>query len=460
MTSIRTRLQRRLAWLTAAVWVPASLLIVGAVALEYKESFHARTAHTAQLMLAFAATQPAASSVMPVFEQQHSSDFDVDDYLVVISRNGQLLYASEALPAGRLLTLPLDGNADIGGRLRLLQGFEDESTGTRVVIGVDAWEPVLSSLQVAGLVAVYVLAATALVGVALMVSIRSGLAPLGAFAGQVRERSEENLAPLDETEAPSELRGVAHALNGLMDRLRLVLDRERDFVSNAAHELRTPLTAIRAQVEALDGDLPDHLRPRFANILDATERAGRLIAQLLDVTRSQSLDLSRDRGYWIDLVELVQSVVAELVPAANGRDVEISLDSPRSAAVTGHPDLLAIVLRNLVDNAVKYADSPGQVGITVAAVYPAAIELMVEDDGPGLSAEAFERAFERFQRLGRSDGDGVGLGLSIVAELCRRMEVPVDRLEPGTLGGLRVRLRLPGGGWPPELPDHRTTYYG
>ncbi|WP_029010091.1 ATP-binding protein [Azospirillum halopraeferens] len=459
MTSIRARLQRRLAWMTACVWVPASILIVGAVALEYKESFHGRTAHAAQLMLAFAATQPAASGVMPVFEQRHSFDFDADDYLVVISRNGQLLYASEALPVDRLLALPLDGSAAIGGELWLLHGSEDESTGTRVVIGVDAWEPVLSSLQVAGLVAVYVLTATALVGFALMVSIRSSLTPLGAFAGQVRERGEENLAPLDETEAPSELQGVAHALNGLMDRLRLVLDRERDFVSDAAHELRTPLTAIRAQVEALDGDLPDHLRSRFANILVATDRAGRLIAQLLDVTRSQSLDLSRDRGCRIDLVELVQSVVAELVPAANVRNVEISLDSPRSAAVTAHPDLLTIVLRNLVDNAVKYADSPGQVGITVAAVYPAAIELIVEDDGPGLSAEAFERAFERFQRLGRSGGSGVGLGLSIVAELCRRMEVPVDRLEPGTLGGLRIRLRLPGAR-PPELPDHRTSYYG
>lgn len=462
MTSIRARLQRRLAWLIAAVWAPASLLIVVAVALEYNESFHSRTAHTAQLMLAFASTQPASPTVFPLFRPQQSSNFDVDldDYLVVISRDGQLLYASEPLPPEQLLALPTKGNVEIGGEPRTIDSFEDERTGTRVMIGIDTYEPLVSSLQVAGLVAGYVLIATALVRFVLNFGIRSGLKPLGAFAGQVRDRSEENLAPLDEAEAPSELRGVAHALNGLMARLQLVLERERDFVSNAAHELRTPLTAIRAQVEALDGDLPERIQPRFANILEAINRAGRLVAQLLDVARSQSIDLTRRPGSRIDLVELVQSVIAELVPSANERDVEVTLDSPRSAAVTGHRELLAIVLRNLVENAVKYAASPGRVIVTVARGQPASIDLLVEDDGAGLSAEAFERAFERFQRLGRSGGDGVGLGLSIVAELCRRMDVPVDRLEPGALGGLHVRLRLPSAPPPVLPPDLRTSHYG
>jgi signal transduction histidine kinase len=463
MPSIRARLQRRLVWLIATVWVPASIQIVGAVALEYRESFQSRTAHTAQLMLAFASTQPASPSsrpvfALPVFEQQHDPDFDLDDYLVVISRYGQLLYASEGLPSEQLLALPMEGKAQIGESLWLIHGFEDKRTGTRVVIGLDAWEPLFSSLQVAGLVATYVLVATALVGVALTVGIRSGMMPLGAFAKQVHDRSEENLVPLDEAEAPSELRGVAHALNGLMARLQLVLARERDFVSNAAHELRTPLTAIRAQVEAVDDDLPEHVRPRFANILEATDRASRLIAQLLDVNRSQSIDLTRNPGIRIELVGLVQAVIAELVPSANERNVEIMLDSLRSADVTAHPELLAIVLRNLGENAVKYAASPGRVVFTVAGGQSATTDLLVEDDGPGLSAEAFERAFERFQRLGRSGGDGVGLGLSIIIELCRRMDVTVDRLEPGGLGGLHVRLRLPSPP-PPARPDHRTTYY-
>ncbi|WP_225769249.1 HAMP domain-containing sensor histidine kinase [Inquilinus sp. Marseille-Q2685] len=459
MPSIRARLHRRLAWLIAAVWAPASLLIVAAVALEYNESFHSRTAHTAQLMLAFASTQPASPTVFPLLTPQRSSDFEVDlhDYLIVISRNGQLLYASEPLPAEQLLALPVKGTVDIHGDSVTIDNFEDERTGTRVAIGVDTYEPFFSSLQVAGLVAGYVLIAAALIRFAMTVGIRSGLKPLGAFADQVRDRSEENLAPLDEAEAPSELRGVAHALNGLMARLQLVLEHERDFVSNAAHELRTPLTAIRAQVEALEGDVPERIQPRFANILEATNRAGRLVAQLLDVARSQSIDLTRSPGSRIDLIELVQSVIADLVPSANERDVEVTLDSPRSAAVTAYPELLAIVLRNLVENAVKYAASPGRVIVTVARVQPASVDLLVEDDGPGLSAEAFERAFERFQRLGRSGGNGVGLGLSIVAELCRRMNVPVDRLEPGALGGLHVRLRLPSAP-PPVLPDHRTSY--
>lgn len=461
MPSIRARLQRRLAWLIAAVWVPATVLIVVAVALEYKESFLKRTTHTAQLMLAFASTQSTSPMARPVVEPQRGSDldFDLDDYLVVISRHGQLLYASDALPSEQLLALPLNGKTRVGDDMRIIYGFEDERTGTRVVIGLKAFEPLFSSIKVAGLVAIYVLLATALVAVAVVFGIRSGLIPLGAFANQVRDRSEENLAPLDEAEAPSELRGVAHALNGLMARLRVVLERERDFVSNAAHELRTPLTAIRAQVEALDGDLPERIRPRFTNIVEATDRAGRLITQLLDVTRSQSIDLTRSPGSRIDLVDLAQSVVAGLVPAANARNVEITLESPRSAAVMAHPELLAIVLRNLVENAVKYAALPGRVVVTVAGGQPAVTDLLVEDDGPGLSAEAFERAFERFQRLGRSGGGGVGLGLSIVSELCRRMDVPLDWLEPGALGGLHVRLRLPSAP-PSALPDHRTSYYG
>lgn len=459
MPSIHARLRRRLAWLMAAAWVPASALIVSAVLLEYKESFNSRTAHTAQLMLAFAATQPASPTVFPVFEQQHDPDFDLEDYLVIISRGGRLLYASKELPPEQLLSLPMDGKATVGDDLWILHGFEDERTGTRVVIGTDIYEPLFSSLQVAGIVAAYVLGATALISVALTVGIRSGLAPLGAFANQVRGRGEENLTPLDMAEAPSELRVVAHALNDLMARLRLVLDRERDFVSNAAHELRTPLTAIRAQVEALDSDLPKSAQLRFAKILEAVERAGRLIAQLLDITRLQSIDLTRRSESRIDLVELARCVVAELVPAANRRGVEITLESPRSAAVIAHPELLAIVLRNLVENAVKYAASPGRVTVTVTNEGPAGTDLRVEDDGPGLSAEAFERAFERFQRLGRAAGDGVGLGLAIVAELCGRMRMPVERLAPGALGGLQVRLRVPNA--PPLiLEDHRTSYYG
>lgn len=459
MPSIRARLQRRLTWLIAAILVPASVLIVAVVALEYRESFLKRTTHTAQLMLAFAATQPMLPMTRPVVEAQPETDFDLDDYLVVISRNGQLLYASDALPSDQLLALPMSGKARVGEDMRIIHGFEDARTGTRVVIGLKAFEPLFSSLKVAGLVAIYVLLATALVAVAVVYGIRSGLKPLGAFADQVRARSEENLTPLDEAKAPDELRGVSYALNGFMARLQSVLERERDFVSNAAHELRTPLAAIRAQVEALDDDLPPHVQPRVANILEATKRAGRLITQLLDLTRSQSLDFPWGQESRLDLVEFSQSVIAEQVPSANVRDVEITLESPRLATVTAHPELLAIVLRNLVENAVKYASSPGRVVVTIAGRHPAATDLQVEDDGPGLSTEAFERAFERFQRLGRSDGDGVGLGLSIVAELCRRMEIPVDRLEPGELGGLRLRLRLPSAA-PLALPDHRTTYYG
>lgn len=443
MSSIHSRLRRRLAWLMAAALVPASVLIVGTVTLEYKESFNSRIAHTAQLMLAFAATQPTSPTAFPVFEQQNDPEFDLDDYLVIISRDGQLLYASKALPPEQLLSLPMEGETTVGGMRWIIHGFEDQRTGTRVVIGTDIYEPLFSSLQVAGVVAAYVLGASALIGLALTVGIRSGLAPLSAFANQVRGRGEEDLTPLDMAEAPSELRVVAHALNDLMARLRLVLDRERDFVSNAAHELRTPLTAIRAQVEALDSDLARSAQPRIAKILEAVERAGRLIAQLLDITRLQSIDLTGRSESRIDLVEFAQSVIAEQVPAANRREVEITLESPRSAIVTAHPDLLAIVLRNLVENAVKYAASPGRVMITVTDRGPAGADLRIEDDGPGLSAEEFERAFERFQRLGRSGGDGVGLGLAIVAELCGRMRTPVERLAPGPLGGLHLCLRIP-----------------
>lgn len=447
MPSIHSCLTRRLAWLVAAVWVPLSVLIVIAVVQEYGESFHSRTAHTAQLMLAFAATQPDLPTMFPTIKPEKSSAFDVDldDYLVVISRNGQLLYASESLPAAELLVLPMTGRADVGGFPWILNGFEDESTGTRVIIGVDAFEPFASSLQVAGLVAIYVLVAMALVSIALTYGIRSGLKPLSLFARQVRERSETNLTPLAEAATPTELHGVAQALNGLMTRLQMALDRERDFVSNAAHELRTPLTAIRAQVEAIATEFSDRSSMRIGPILDATDRASRLIGQLLDIARSQSLDLTHHAARSTDLVALTQSTIAELVPLANDRAVEIALESPHSVIITAYPDLLVIVLRNLIENAIKYANSPGRVTVTIAPSDDPQpqIELRIEDDGPGLTIEAFAQAFERFQRLGRSGGDGIGLGLAIVAELCQRMALAIDRLPPGPLAGLSVRLCLP-----------------
>jgi signal transduction histidine kinase len=215
-------------------------------------------------------------------------------------------------------------------------------------------------------------------------------------------------------EARDEVRNLALTLNDMLSRLGAAQERQRGLVSDTAHELRSPIASIRAQLEvALDHPDSQDWPQTASDVLADTLRLSRLAEDLLVLARLDERDTRRAPPRRVDLTGLVEQEVSRYTDTR----VPVRLAGAGPAAVTGDPDGLHRMLRNLIDNATRYARS--QVAVSVGTTGKNA-RLSVTDDGPGIPAADRERAFGRFTRLeaARSrDGDdagGAGLGLAIV----------------------------------------------
>jgi two-component system sensor histidine kinase QseC len=274
-----------------------------------------------------------------------------------------------------------------------------------------------------------------LLGAWVWLATRRALRPLDAVAAQIASRQPARLAALVPASAPAEIRPLVEAINDLFGRVEQVLESERRFTADAAHELRTPLAALATQAQvalrARDGDERQHA---IDQLIAGSRRAARLVDQLLTLAR---LDPEAPRP--TDHVQLDR--LAEEVCAAHGgqallKDIALELDAV-PATVTGNADMLRVLLRNLVDNALRYTPPGGRVTVAVAPN-----ELSVTDSGPGIPVEERQRVFDRFHRLAGQETEGSGLGLSIVARIAAMHGAAIG-LAGGLDGGLRVDLRFP-----------------
>lgn len=269
------------------------------------------------------------------------------------------------------------------------------------------------------------------------------LRPLQRVAADVRRRDEQSLQPLPAAGLPHEVAPLVAALNVLLQRLGQSLDTQRAFVADAAHELRSPLTALKLQLQLLRRAGSEAERSAAAEALAAgIERAARLVEQLLVLARSEpgaaATPLQR-----LDLSELVREALADTVPLALARGTQVELRADAPVHVDGDRAALGALVRNLTDNAVRYAPPGARVEVQVAA--PGGVPtLQVDDAGAGIPPAERERVFDRFYRRGLSDESGTGLGLAIVRGVAQRHGATVT-LGDSPLGGLRVKLRFGGG---------------
>ena len=271
------------------------------------------------------------------------------------------------------------------------------------------------------------------------------LLPLRRVAVGLRERDAQSLEPLPVAGLPDEVEPLVNALNALLQRLGASLDAQRAFVSDAAHELRSPLTALKLQLQLL------RRAPDEAARLDATEtlaagieRAARLVEQLLTLARSEpGAPVAMTDG--LDLAELVRAAVADTVPFAASRGTVLDLQADAKVAVRGEPTALAVLVRNLADNAVRYSPPGSRVELRVGlheSGQGAVPTLEVDDAGPGIPMAQRERVFDRFYRHSGSAEVGTGLGLAIVRGVAQRHAAEIE-LGSSPLGGLRVTVRFP-----------------
>jgi two-component system OmpR family sensor kinase/two-component system sensor histidine kinase QseC len=228
--------------------------------------------------------------------------------------------------------------------------------------------------------------------------------------------------------------------------LGAALDAQRHFVGDAAHELRSPLTALKLQVQVMRRAPDEATRDAAARALTAgVDRATRLVEQLLALARSEAGPLREATAS--PLAELVRQAMADVASFADARGTTLELDvaeGAEAATVFGDADV-AVLARNLIDNAVRYSPHGGHVAVWVGTdgAQPAAPVLQVDDDGPGIPEADREMVFDRFvRRDNAADQTGSGLGLAIVRQVALRQRATVT-LSTSPAGGLRVRVTWP-----------------
>lgn len=269
--------------------------------------------------------------------------------------------------------------------------------------------------------------------------ILRGLKPLERLREEIDSRSAADLHPVSESDAPKEIRSLVTTLNDLFNRLDSAIDKQKRFIANAAHQLRTPLAGLKTHAElARDEANPNEIRALLGIITGETERATRLVNQLLALARAEPGVGPAPGRNPINLRELADHATHFWVPRALAKNIDLGFDM-EDAWINGDATLLRELLGNLLDNAIAYTDSGGAITFRTYVHESKAI-LEVEDNGKGIPESERARVFERFYRIRGSGGEGCGLGLSIVAEIADRHAASVEIRNASSGTGTRVRV--------------------
>jgi two-component system sensor histidine kinase QseC len=312
-----------------------------------------------------------------------------------------------------------------------VQVFVGEQTDSRDSILWAVLKAVLMPLM-------YALPLLAVVG---WLAVRNGLTPLRHLSQVLAQRQPQALEPVQLHDMTSEMEPVVHSLNALFERIQAMMDSERRFTADAAHELRTPIAAIRMQAQvALGAGTDSEQRQHALNYtLAGCDRATHLVEQLLTLSRLESSSTAAPTGV-VDVSTVAQRVAADLALLALGRDQILELEAPESGWISADDMLTSVLVRNLLDNALRYSPDSAKVCVSVKSD-ASWVVLLVEDSGPGLSDADMARLGERFYRVLGTEQTGSGLGWSIVRRIAAVYGAQVTVRRSELIGGLSVEVR-------------------
>lgn len=275
--------------------------------------------------------------------------------------------------------------------------------------------------------------------VVLWVGVGRGLQPLAQVRAQINDRSETDLSPIDEGQAPVEIREIIVALNSLLARLDHSLKLQNQFLANAAHQLRTPLAGLQMQLELASEQTPEERAQSHDRMLVSTRRIVRLANQLLALARAEG-EGEVNKFITLDISTAIEDMAAEWLSRAYAKGIDLGLDL-QPAKVNGSLWQIQEMLANLVDNALRYTPSHGNITIRCKQQHQDVL-VEVEDNGPGIPQEQRENVFNRFYRLDEGP-EGCGLGLAIVREIVRHHGGHITLEPTNQAQGLIARIRLP-----------------
>jgi len=426
---------RLMVLLLACVVLAAALVAMGA----YRNALHEADAlndlHLQQVARSLRHTVPLGGL------SADGEDGDLDLQVQIWDAEGAQLYRSARAALPQRAVLGFSDMTVEGTRYRVYS-IQTALQTVQIAQDMDAREGRARAQALRATVPVVLVAPLLMLAVGAIIS--RTLAPVERMRRQVADRAADDLQPLPEEHLPEEVLPLVQELNLLFGRVRQAFDAQRHFVADAAHELRSPLTALKLQIQGLQRGHADAAAQQAAaaRLALGIDRAIALVGQLLQLARQDAGQGGTAGAMPIDLRELVQAVVADALPLAVSRQIDLGVVAADPVCLSGDAEGLQTLLRNLVDNAIKFAPQGGQVDVELRD-RNGGVLLAVDDNGPGIPVEYRQRVLDRFFRTpAAAAAAGSGLGLAIVRAVAERHGASLTLTASPTLAGLRVEVRF------------------
>lgn len=433
--SIRIRSAIALSVIVTALWLATALLTARLLSAELDEVFDSALQETGQRILQLAVVDVLNREEEGITRRVTGLAAHDEHFTYVVRDNtGAVLLTSHRADPGDFPAFPEPGFHEANDH----RYYQDSAVRGTVILTIA--EP-LSHRQEVGVEMAVALALPLMVMVPLSIvaifyGLGFGLRPLEALRNQLSRRGATELSPVPVDGLPDELRPIADTVNDLLARLDMAFAAERSFAANAAHELRTPLAGALAQVQRLRQQATDPDTRRRADEVEQTlKRLTRLSERLMQLARAEGARLVSDTA--TDLCAILSLVVHDFDHGPDAGRVTLALPE---AAVMSHmdPDAVAIVARNLIENALRHGQT-GPVQVRLGADGT----LTVDNDSPIIPPDQLASLTDRFVR-GATQGDGSGLGLAIVQTISERVGSPLHLQSPipGHTAGFRAAIQL------------------
>ncbi|WP_455202712.1 ATP-binding protein [Kaarinaea lacus] len=367
--------------------------------------------------------------------QVHKYQQEIDFQIWTI--DGRLAVRSENSPTDALIDKDeVFGERVVNGERWRVYSISDEHNTLRVQVG----QPLKQRDSLSNSISIRLITSFGIIlpmlAVLIFFTVGHAMQPLKNIAKQIENRRFDNLQPVDTYHVPSEALPIVNSLNSLFKRLQNAFEEIVLFTSNAAHELRTPLAAqkVHAQVAMQSSD--DKARNEaLQEVVDSIDRATHMVEQLLTLSRLDP-EGSLCCGENANLCHIAEEQLSEIGIAALDKNIDLSLDAPDDCFVKGESVMVGILIRNLVENAIRYTPEGGTVTVSIMEEDNHR-HVIVEDSGPGIPEEEYEKVFKRFYRVSEGNHEGTGLGLAMVQRI---IEIHRAAIEFGKsrYGGLKV----------------------
>jgi len=427
--------------------VEEHLDIIMAVSAIYYQTLMGNDIHQRRLEVIQTELDHAAKQINPYFKglvldfQTPAHYFEKFTFQIWSKDHRLLLHSKHAL------TIPLGGHKDgfwnetLNGQRWRSFSVTNPVTGVKTVISerFDTRKELIKLLTEDDL---YILFFTFPVSAFLIwFVVGRGLSSIKRVAEEVSSRMAAHLEPVPTEKQPDEIKPLVDELNKLFLRLQEAFEREKRFAADAAHELRTPLASLKAQAQvAMNTRAEGEKDVALAKLIENVNRCTHIIQQLLTMSKlAPGADFLYDKSR-INLSQVTQEILSMMAPEAIEKNIELEFDAASDVArIKGNITAIQILIRNLVDNAIRYTHVGGRVQVRLRQEGKAVV-LEIEDNGPGIPEAFKKRVFERFFRILGNKSTGSGLGLGIVHQICTLHQATITLDAPKNGIGLLIRV--------------------